>query len=133
MVVLTFEKEGYFLDQGFYKYPNDNKLSLNFMNITSVVGEIPNNLIELDLYYNQLSEFTPKLTPNLMELDLSHNRLTEFTQKLPPNLIQLDLSNNSIKDINGKEYEIKNPEELISYREIIRIQIKNKTIKSANK
>ena len=175
MVVLNFEKKRYYLDRDFYKYPIDNKLCLERKDITSVVGELPTNLIELDLadnqliefthqlppdlihlyldnnlltkftsllppslitlylYDNKLNEFTQELHPNLQYLDLSNNHLTEFIQPLPLNLIDIDLTNNPIKDLNGKEYRIKKPEELTKYQEIIRMQIKNKTIKSANK
>ena len=182
MVVLTFEKEWYLLGQEFNEYPSEPTLlnynyglSINYKNITSVIGKIPNNitylnlsnnqlkeftqelptaLLQLDLHNNQLTEFTQILPPNLKYLYLHNNQLTEFNQELPPSLQEiyllgnqlkeftqelpprlrfLYLNNNPIKDLNGKKYRIKNINDLTKYQEIIKKQIKDKIIKSANK
>ncbi|CAI9610169.1 unnamed protein product [Staurois parvus] len=67
--------------------------------LTALPHGLQDNIIHLNLSYNQLSDIDHQLTrfTNLRFLDLSHNLLSNLPSHLPRSLWELYASNNSIK------------------------------------
>ncbi|KAB3084241.1 hypothetical protein F9222_25560 [Escherichia coli] len=74
----------------------ENHLDLSNLNLNSLPGNYPYNLIHLNIQKNNLTKLPETLSDNIINLYANENKLSRLPQHLPSALMLMNVSNNPL-------------------------------------